>query len=161
MKISDNFTLAEFTKSETAMKKGYREQFAPSPEIVENLKALAVNIAEPIRAKFGSFSPTVAYRCERTNKAVGGAIKSEHLTGCAFDETFLNGDKNISREVFEWIIKGGLTKWSKLILEFPDKNGVPRWLHIGYDRKNLTKQVLVIDRTTPNGIDYFKSKHYK
>lgn len=164
MNLTFNFTLKEFINSETATKNGYSEQWNPGAEIINNLTALAENVAEPIRKKFGSFSPTVAYRCTRTNKAVGGASNSEHLFGKAFDETFVKDGKNISREVFDWIIAGGLLKWSKLILEFPDKNGVPRWLHIGYDRNNLSKQVLVAEKNIFGKTvytDFFKSKYYK
>lgn len=164
MNLTFNFTLKEFINSETATKNGYSEQWNPSTEIINNLTDLAANVAEPIRKRFGSFSPTVAYRCARTNKAVGGASNSEHLYGKAFDETFIKDGKNISGEVFDWIVSGGLPKWSKLILEFPDKNGVPRWLHIGYDKNNLSKQVLVAEKNILGKTvytDFFKSKYYK
>ena len=164
MNLTFNFTLKEFINSETATKNGYSEQWNPSTDIISNLTALAENTAEPIRKKFGSFSPTVAYRCARTNKAVGGASNSEHLYGKAFDETFVKDGKNISREVFDWIVAGGLPKWSKLILEYPDKSGVPRWLHIGYDKKNLSKQILVAEKNMFGKTvytDFFKSKWYK
>ena len=82
--------------------------------------------------------------------------------GKAFDETFIDASgANISRQVFNWILAGGLKKWSKLILEYPDKNGIPRWLHIGYDKENLNNQVLVVDKENPNGINYFTSKYSK
>lgn len=164
MNLSFHFSLKEFTNSETATRNGYLEQWNPSTEIINNLTDLAVNVAEPIRKEFGSFSPTVAYRCERTNKAVGGEPNSEHRYGNAFDETFIKNGKNISREVFDWIIAGGLPKWSKLILERPDTNGVPRWLHIGYDKNNLSKQVLVAEKNMFGKMvytDFFKSKYYK
>jgi hypothetical protein len=166
MKLTTNFSLAEFTTSETAMKNGFAEQYQPTKEIVDNLRKLAQHLAEPIRAKFGSFSPTVAYRCERLNNAVKGAKKSEHLQGKAFDETFIKDGVNISGEVFKWLLKSGL-QWSKLIWEFGDENN-PRWLHIGYDEKNLKNEVLVAVKFK-NGqvryIDYFaselKQKHEK
>jgi hypothetical protein len=161
-KISPNFELSEFLKSETAMRKGIKEQYIPPKEVVDNLMLLAQNIAEPIRAKFGSFSPTQGYRCPRLNKLISKSTKSEHLFGKAFDETFIDASgANISRQVFNWILAGGLKKWSKLILEYPDKNGVPRWLHIGYDKDNLNNQVLVVDKENPNGINYFTSKYSK
>lgn len=146
MNLSENFTLSEFVRSETAMVNGYHEQYLPNEDVKKNLISLCLNVAEPIRTRFGSFSPTCAYRCQRTNKKVGGASNSEHLFGNAFDETFIRDGKNISREVFDWIISGGLKKWSKLILEFPDKQGVPRWLHIGNDINNLKNEVLVAEK---------------
>ena len=162
MRLSQNFTLEEFTRSETAMKYGFKEQYAPPREVIDNLVLLATNIAEPIRRQFGSFAPTCAYRCERVNTAVKGERKSEHLLGKAMDETFIKGGQNISREVFDWLVyKSGL-KWSKLILEFPDKNGVPRWLHIGYDTLNLNNQVMVAEKNAfgqKKYIDFFTSKY--
>jgi zinc D-Ala-D-Ala carboxypeptidase len=146
MKLSENFTLQELTASETAMKNGFTEQYSPSIEVIENLKLVAVNLLEPIRDKFGSFSPTVGYRCQRVNKKVGGATNSEHLRGCAIDETFFKDGKNICNVVSDWLIKDSGLKWSKLILEAPFKEGKVvnyRWLHIGYDRSNLHNQILI------------------
>lgn len=165
MNLSFHFSLKEFINSETASKYGYSEQWNPSEEVKNNLIDLAVNTAEPIRKGLNlAFSPTCGFRCKRVNDKVGGASNSEHLGGNAFDETFIRNGKNVSREVFDWIIAGGLPKWSKLILEFPDKDGVPRWLHIGYDKNNLSKQVLVAEKNVFGKTvytDFFKSKWYK
>lgn len=169
MKISKYFTLEEFVTSETAMKSGFKEQYNPSPEVVKELTYLAVNAADPIREYWGSYSPTVAFRCARTNKAVGGASNSDHLRGQAFDETFIKDGKNISREVFEWILAGGLKSWSKIILEFPDSKGVPRWLHIGSSENKQDKTVLVAYKkmNTKTGKEetvyenYYTSKWFK
>lgn len=146
MNLSEHFTLQELTASQTAMVNGYTEQYTPSHEVIANLKLLAVNILEPLRSKFGSFSPTVAYRCERVNKKVDGASNSEHLRGCAIDETFIKDGKNICNVVADWLIKESGLKWSKLILEMPfDDNGKINymWLHIGYDTDNLRNSILV------------------
>jgi hypothetical protein len=169
MKISKYFTLEEFVTSETAMKNGFKEQYNPSTEVIKELTYLAVNAADPIREYWGSYSPTVAYRCERTNKAVGGAKNSDHLRGQAFDETFLRDGLNISREVFDWILAGGLKSWSKIILEYPDSKGIPRWLHIGSSENDQSKTVLVaykkINITTGKEEtvyeNYYTSKYYK
>jgi len=147
MKISKYFTLEEFINSETAMKQGIKEQYSTSLDVKTNLISLATNLADPIREKFGSFSPTCGYRCERLNKIVGGVKNSEHTRGQAFDETFIRHGENISNEVAKWLIDASGLKWSKLILEFPfNEPGKPvnyRWLHIGYDQNNLTNQILI------------------
>ena len=131
MNISENFTIQEFTNSETAKKNNFLEQFNPSDDVVHNLTLLAQRIAEPIRSKFGSFSPTCAYRCQRLNDAVKGAKVSQHLTGQAFDETFIKDGKNISDKVFYWLINSNVP-FTKLIWEFGN-NDMPNWLHIGYE----------------------------
>lgn len=147
MKISKYFNLEEFINSETAMKQGIKEQYNPSTEVKNNIIALATNLADPIREKFGSFSPTCGYRCERLNKLVGGVKNSEHTRGQAFDETFIRDGKNICDEVAKWLIYESGLKWSKLILEIPlaTQSGTVnyRWLHIGYDQNNLNNQILV------------------
>lgn len=146
MKLSNYFTLDEFLRSETAMKKGFKEQYSPEIHIVQNLRLLAENIADPIRDYFGSFSPTVAYRCDRLNKAVGGAKNSEHLYGKAFDETFIRNGVNVSNQIADWLIYHSNLRWSKLILEMPFKEGNKinyRWLHVGYDISNLKNEILV------------------
>lgn len=147
MKISKYFSLAEFINSETAMKNGISEQYNPTLEVKNNLILLATNIADPIRERFGSFSPTCGYRCDRLNKLVGGVKNSEHIRGQAFDETFIRDGENISNEVAKWLIYESKLKWSKLILEMPfaTQSGTVnyRWLHIGYDQDNLNNQILV------------------
>ena len=132
MNISENFTLAEFTSSETAKTLGIMEQFNPSPIIIHNLTLLAQMVAEPIREKFGSFSPTCAYRSKKVNESIKpkGATNSRHITGQAIDETFIKGGCNISDKVFYWLIKSDVP-WTKIIWEMGD-NDLPRWLHIEY-----------------------------
>ncbi len=149
MKLSTNFTLAEFTNSETAKKNGYSEQFTPDAQIIENLSYGAINIAEKIRTEFGSFAPTVAYRCERLNKKIGGAKTSMHNTGEAFDETFLRNGVNISSEVFFWLVKNkDKIPFTELIWE-KGNSANPNWLHIGW-KKQANKEILVF-----NGKTYF------
>ncbi len=47
MKLSENFSLNELTKSQTATRKGIDNK--PTSEQVENLKALSINILQKIR----------------------------------------------------------------------------------------------------------------
>ena len=139
-RISTFFTLTEFLRSETAMIHRIDEQFTPPKTVIANLTLLAKNIADPLRIKFGAFSPDSGYRCPRLNKIIKGSKNSEHLTGSAMDEKFRD-----NKAVFNWIINGGLPKWSKLIYEFPEDmpNFEARWLHIGYNTKALNKEVYV------------------
>ena len=130
MKISNHFTLDEFVNSDTAKREGYIEQYNPPQNIIDNLSLLAKKVADPIREQFGIWSPTCSYRCPRLNshKTIKGASKSLHLTGQAFDETFIKNGKNISAEVFFWLLKSKV-EWTKIIWEMGDYN-TPRWLHI-------------------------------
>jgi len=144
MKLSENFSLSEFTNSETAKKNGFIEQFNPPINIIENLKFGAINIAEPIRSFIGSFSPTVAYRCDRLNKAIKGSLTSMHSTGEAFDETFIVNGVNVSSSVFFWLIKNkDKIPFTELIWEKGNSKN-PNWLHIGW-KKQKEQEILVFD----------------
>jgi zinc D-Ala-D-Ala carboxypeptidase len=50
MKLTANITLDEITKSDIAERKGINNN--PSPKQIDNLKALAVNILQPVRSEF-------------------------------------------------------------------------------------------------------------
>ena len=156
MKLSTNFSLSEFLNSETAKRdpKKFAEQFNPPANIIENLKYGAINIAEPIRAEFGGFAPTCAYRCPALNAATGGALGSMHLTAEAMDETFIKDGKNISSDVFKWlVINRNKIPFTELIWEKGD-NANPNWLHIGWG-KQKEQEILVFDGK--KYINYFGS----
>jgi len=155
MNISDHFTIQEFTTSETAKRLGIMEQFNPTEDIVHNLTLLAQRVAEPIRDKFGSFSPTCAYRSKTVNESIKpkGAPNSRHITGQAFDETFIKDSKNISDKVFYWLIKSNVP-WTKIIWEMGD-NDLPRWLHIEYVEGEKQRVFYTFDRK--NYLTYFGS----
>ncbi len=135
MKISQNFTLAEFTKSNTAKVSGYSEQFDPTKEIIEKLTFGAEKIAEKIRVKFGAFTLNCAYRCPRLNDKVGGKKSSMHLTAEAMDVTFKD-----CKAVFEWLSENKATiPFTELYWEKNKKRG-SEWLHIGW-RKQVNQEI--------------------
>ena len=51
MKLTNNFSLAEMTKSQTATRKGIDNK--PSTEHIENLIHLAETVLQPVREHFG------------------------------------------------------------------------------------------------------------
>lgn len=157
MKLSDNFTLQEFTRSETAMREGISEQYNPPQSVINNLKRLAVEIAEPIRSKFGGFAPTCAYRCPKVNTIIGSSSTSMHVTGEAFDETFMKDNKNISAEVFYWLVNNKQLPYTELIWEKGDINQ-PAWVHVGI-KKSKPQTIMVFDGKSY--INYYQSKHYE
>jgi zinc D-Ala-D-Ala carboxypeptidase len=50
MKLTANISLDELIKSQVAERKGINNN--PSPKQIDNLKALAVNILQPVRSEF-------------------------------------------------------------------------------------------------------------
>jgi zinc D-Ala-D-Ala carboxypeptidase len=83
MKLSDNFYLAEFTQSDTALRLGI--QNIPSPSIMGNLKKLADGL-EKVRALLGHpITVSSGYRSPTLNRAIGGSENSAHCLGYAAD----------------------------------------------------------------------------
>ena len=84
--LSEHFTLAELTKTNTRIKN------VPNEAQVENLKRLC-GWLEMLRSewnkRYGEGDDPIVinsgYRSEVVNKAVGGVKGSNHLTGCAAD----------------------------------------------------------------------------
>ena len=59
MKLTANITLDELTKSQVAERKGINNN--PNPAQIENLKALAVNILQPVRSHCYQFLGTAVH----------------------------------------------------------------------------------------------------
>lgn len=138
MRLSENLTLAEVTKSATAKRKGISNE--PTIEHMENLKAVAQNIFQPVRDHFGKpIAVTSGYRSADLNKAIGGSSASQHCKGEAIDmdADVFGGVTN--REIFEYI-KDNLD-FDQLIYEFGDENN-PDWVHCSFISKGNRRQVL-------------------
>lgn len=83
-KLTNNFTLEELIKSETANKK--KIDNIPTEKEKANLKRLCEDVLQPIRDKWEApIIVTSGYRCKKLNDAVKGAKNSSHLYGLAAD----------------------------------------------------------------------------
>ena len=144
MKLSENFTLQELTKSSTALR--LRIVNKPGELAVENLKVVCARILEPIRANYKiPFSPASGYRSPNLNKALGSKATSQHVKGQAVDFE-LPGISNF--EIAFWI-KQNLA-FDQLILEFHKKE-IPSsgWVHVSFvSPKKNRNQALVFDGVT-------------
>ena len=138
MKLTENFTLAEFEKSETASRRGIDNR-TPDDAIRENLKALCVKVLQPVR---DHFQQTVrinsGYRCHELTRAVGSSTRSQHCLGEAADIEIM-GLSNY--ELAEWIRDN--VDFDQLILENYTK-GDPNsgWVHVSFCSHKQRKQVL-------------------
>ena len=144
MKLTANFHLEELIKSQVAERKGINNN--PSPMQIENLKALAVNILQPIRSQFDRpLIISAGFRCAQLNIEIGSSINSEH---CA-DNKSAAADFEIpgidNKELAE-CIRDNLI-WNQLILEFY-KEGEPSsgWVHCSYSTDLNKKQSLIAYR---------------
>lgn len=125
MQLTDHFTLSELTRSETAERRHIDN--TPSPEVVNNLRALCRNVLEPARVAFGApIYVTSGYRCMELNAAVGGKITSQHLRGEAADLQ-VQGVSNL-RKLYKIIKDHGV--FDQLLYE-TNKAGV-KWIHVSY-----------------------------
>ena len=128
MRLSKNLSLQEVTKSATAIKKGISNE--PTIEHMENLKAVAENIFQPLRDYFNTpIAITSGYRSKALNDLIGGSVASQHCKGQALDiDCDVYGGLS-NREVFEYI-KDKLD-FDQLIWEFGNEQD-PDWVHVSY-----------------------------
>ena len=135
-KFSEYFRLEEFLESSVAKQKSI--QNCPSWEVVQSLRSLA-QLLDWLRQDWGSgIRITSGFRCEKLNKAVGGASNSAHKFGFAADIQPVNGKmKEFKKFVVEWA-KDKL--FDEIILEH-SKNA--EWIHIqqfspnGFQRRKV------------------------
>ena len=140
MKLTNNFTLEELTKSETALRQNIDN--TPTDDIVANLRTLAEKVLQPVREHYAKgVKVNSGYRSMAVNAAVGGvqgAKPSDHTRGMAADIE-IPGVPNA--ELAQWINDN--LEFTQVILEFYTR-GVPDsgWVHVSYDPANLKKQAL-------------------
>jgi len=129
-KLSANFSLAEFTRSDTAKRKGIDNN--PTLEHCEAAMALAENIFQPIREHFDvPIFVSSGYRSAALNKAIGGSQTSQHSKGEAIDID-MDDRKGPENEDIFYYIKENLP-FDQLIWEFgTDKR--PDWVHVSYKK---------------------------
>src|SRR5574344_1742256 len=127
-KLSKNFSLEEFTRSETADKLNIDNDLPHHGEDL-NLKNLVVNLLQPLRDKFGTMIINSGYRSPALNIAVNGSVNSHHLKGKAADVAFKEAKL---MDVWNYLNDNpdGL-KWRQCILY--RKNG---FIHFNYDQQD-------------------------
>jgi hypothetical protein len=142
--LTQNFTLSEMTKSETALRYGMAND--PTATEIENMRVLCEKVLQPVRDYYGmGVKVNSGYRHPLVNAKVGGSTTSDHCKGFAADIE-IPGVANA--DLAEWIKEN--CDFRQLILEFYTP-GVPDsgWVHVSYDPGDLKKQVLTA--TKQNG----------
>ena len=134
MKLSNNLSVTEVTKSNTAKRWGISNE--PTIEHLENLKAIALNIFQPTRNYFKKpIFVSSGYRSEALNEKIGGSKKSQHSKGQALDlDAHIFGGLT-NQQLFKFI--SDHTDFDQLIWEF-GTDEEPDWVHVSYasDRIN-------------------------
>lgn len=137
MNLSENFTLKELTRSDTADRLDIDN--TPNDEQIESLRLLCENILQPVRDHFGKpVKINSGFRCPALNQATGGSATSDHCKGQACDFE-IDGVPN--PELAQWIADN--LKYTQLILEFYTQ-GQPNsgWVHASFNPDNLKCQEL-------------------
>ena len=148
MKLSENFTLEELTKSKEAEDLGIEN--VPNNDETKALLELTLNVLQPLRTLIGKpIHINSGFRCKKVNEAVGGVNPtannrgSQHLYGEAAD--IVTDDLETTFE----IIRSQLT-FDQLIWEFG------RWIHVSYKAGRNRKEVL--ESYKIDGKTHYRSK---
>jgi hypothetical protein len=161
-KLSENFTLEEFTYSETAKARGISNK--PSTFHKKILKHTCQYLLEPLRKllneKYKEYKKkkvkevgiriTSGYRSPALNAAIGGATNSQHVKGEACDVevviTFADGKKevlpfNVLYEDIKAWVKNKDLNVDQCIQE---QSGLAKWIHISLPQqiRDCRKQFL-------------------
>jgi len=127
MRLSENFSLWELTKSQVAQRKGISNE--PSKEEIENLRLLCRHVLQPVRDNYRvPVQPSSGYRCAALNEAIGSTSRSQHITGQAVDFEI----PWVNNKVLAHWIRDNLI-YDQLILEYY-KESEPKsgWVHVSY-----------------------------
>ena len=140
MKLTANITLDELTKSQIAERKGINNN--PNPQQIENLKALAVNVLQPIRSHFDK--PLIissGFRCAELCLEIGSSINSQHVA----DDESAAADIEIpgvdNRELARWI-RNNLEVDQGILEFYRDGEPTSGWIHCSYSVNTNRQQWL-------------------
>ena len=130
-KISKNFTLEEFIKSTTAKNK--KIDNTPSDTEIFYINKLAEQL-QRIRDRYGK--PIIissGYRCDKLNRAVGGAKNSDHRFGAASDIHSLEDTYEANKELWD-VIMSMYTEGELALRQIIDEYKLD-WIHISVNNE--------------------------
>lgn len=143
MKLSKNFSLGEFVKSQTALRKGI-DNWPTDQDITDKLQVLCDNVLQPVRDHYGlSVNINSGYRCLELNRALGSKDTSQHVKGEAADIEIGTLD---NYDLACWIRDN--CDFDQILLEFY-YTGHPHsgWVHVSYKNEDDNrKQCLTINK---------------
>ena len=135
MKLSEHFSLGEFTKTKHQTADGN----IPSHAVIENLKRLCPWLEELRRRYNEPIIINSGYRSPAVNKLAGGAKTSNHLTGCAVDIRCAGKEQMIRyASILLDIADGTKQDYDELLLE---QHGSVCWLHFAVRPKDNRRKI--------------------
>lgn len=142
MQLSDHFSLAELTHSQTA--DANLIDNTPSAAVAERLRFLCQMCLEPIRDLLGTpLHISSGFRCEQLNRLVGGEPSSQHVRGEAADIVPMEVDLD---DAFMAIAQADVP-FDQLIRE-------PSWIHVSYAPDREPRRQCLVAEPTDNGMTY-------
>lgn len=145
MNLSKHFTLADITRSETAVRLGIDNSLPPDMldyweagcdylEAVQTITESYIHGQEFGRARgVGALRITSGFRCAELNKRIAGSSKTSMHTGkwrglycCAFDLQTVAGNDKLFHAV-----RNSQLDFDQLIWEYGN-DVAPAWVHIGF-----------------------------
>ena len=163
MKLSTNFTLNEFLKSNVATRRNISND--PNSEQIRQMQILCQKLLQPIRECLGPLRINSGFRSKELNKAIGGAYRivdgkykatSQHCKGQAADLKFVDSDGCVdNQQIWDFVLESGL-EFDQMINEFDWT-----WIHISFNDKKNRKQLLEAYRGSSGGTKYRKPQEFK
>ena len=133
------FTIRELIKSTTAIKRNIDN--SPSKEVERSLTALVEKVLDPLREAYGKpIIVTSGYRCERLNRAVGGAASSQHVKGEAADIRSVQDTPEENKKLYDLIVKLGLP-FDQLINEYGYD-----WVHVSFSSRHRRQKLKAVKK---------------
>lgn len=131
MKLSENFSLTELTRSATADRLNIPN--IPNEEQINNLWILCNHLLQPLRSAYGKpLFISSGFRSADLNRILNGSPASDHLTGRAAD---IRTDNPTA--LFAWVCRLNLSYDQAIIYK--------DFLHLSY-RDKTTNRKMVMER---------------
>ena len=129
--VSKNFQFYELTKSDIASRQGIANNFSSADEL-HFAVYLCRNVMQPVREKFGRYTPNSVYRCQTLERALKNQpdswiSTSQHTKGQACDIEVLS---TTNMKLAIWVRDNLM--FDKLILECYSADEGPNsgWVHV-------------------------------
>lgn len=163
MRLTKNFTLEEFTRSNTALRLNMDN--TPTKEGIIKLRLLATNLLQPLRNEVGSIRITSGYRSPALSQAIGSSSNSQHCRYEAIDCQYVKRGKMNNIEIFNALIRLNLD-FDQCTLEFGDSTEFinptyPAWIHLSWKISDNRREILVAYKNENNITKYRPFLHYK
>ena len=135
--LSPSFRLSEFVRSQAAINLGLDN--TPGPQAIENLRQLCIHVLQPVRNHFAlPVRINSGFRSANLNRAIGGALSSQHMLGEAADIE-IEGVSNA--HLWEFISK--LPAYDQVIAEYLEANDPNAgWVHVSYRKDRNRKEAI-------------------